>query len=257
MIKAHDVAAVVGDPTNPAPLVVCFHGSGDSCESWVPLAEALSHKYRVLLYNRGETNPKPDSAVHDMLHYLEQHRLAPPYVLIAHSYGGTFAREFLQQRPHQVAGMVLAETGQETALDPKTEQQQYKKKILGDSPLSVIRANILIRKWKQYEEDVAAASSDAEGASLALRKQVLDATDKEDERLKKAQLALSRNHRYIHVPDCGHDVIEDRPEVVAAEVEWVMENLHATARPVGALQKASAFFSSLRLTASIIHMHSS
>lgn len=220
------------------PLVICFHGSGDSCASWLPLAQALSRSFRVLLWDRGEHDRNPGAAVREMLDYLERARLPRPYVLVAHSYGGTFAREFLQQRPGDVAGMVLAETGQETALDDKVERQQYKKQILGDKPLSVIRANTLIRKWAQYEHAASTSGgSEAEKASLAMQKQILEATDKEDERLKRAQLALSRNHRYVHVPDCGHNIVQDRPEVVSEEVQWVMQSLLLSEKPTSLLQR--------------------
>ncbi|KAK6203789.1 hypothetical protein LQW54_008802 [Pestalotiopsis sp. IQ-011] len=220
------------------PLVICFHGSGDSCASWLPLAHSLSRSCRVLLWDRGEHDQKPGGVVREMLDYLARARLPKPYVLVAHSYGGIFAREFLQQRPGDVAGMVLAETGQETALDAKVERQQYKRQILGDKPLSVIRANTLIRKWAQYERAASiSGGSEAEKASLAMQKQILGATDKEDERLKKAQLALSRNHRYVQVPDCGHNIVQDRPEVVAEEVQWVMQNLLLSEKSTSFLQR--------------------
>ncbi|KAM5344000.1 hypothetical protein ACJ41O_012537 [Fusarium nematophilum] len=166
-----------------------------------------------------------------MQSYLKRARLLPPYVLIAHSYGGTFARLFLQLRPKDVAGMVLVETGQETELGAGVEQEQYKRQIMGEKPLVVIRGNTLIGKWKQYEEERAIAESDGAMSRLVASKQLLDAADQEDERLKKAQLELSRNHRYVHIPDCGHNVIQHKPEVVAQEVRWVMENLqHAGER---------------------------
>jgi pimeloyl-ACP methyl ester carboxylesterase len=149
-----------------------------------------------------------------------------------HSYGGTFARLLLQRWSRDVAGMVLAETGQETALDPAMEQQQYRNLILGKKPLSVLRGNTLIGKWKQLEQaEVAAASNDdattaPTTTTLQAQRHFLEAVDKEDERLKRAQLALSSHHRYVHIPDCGHDVIDQRPESVAGEVRWVMDNLH-------------------------------
>ncbi|KAF4947862.1 hypothetical protein FSARC_13868 [Fusarium sarcochroum] len=158
-----------------------------------------------------------------MLQYLDENQLSPPYILVAHSYGGTFARLFLEQRPHQVAGMVLVETGQETAIDPDIEQRQYKTQVLGGKPLAVIRGNTLIAKWKQYQQALAVAG-DAPNPTLIIQKQLLDATDKEDERLKRAQLQLSRNNRYIHIPDCGHGVIQHRPDAVKEAVCWVMEN---------------------------------
>ncbi|KAH6886833.1 Alpha/Beta hydrolase protein [Thelonectria olida] len=215
----------MGDVTNSLPLLICFHGSDDSCASWAPLAELLCTSYRVLLWDRGPHHPNPHLGVQEMLKYLKQARLSPPYVLIAHSYGGTFARLFLQQRSKDVAGMVLVETGQETELVHGLEQEQYKKRVLGDRPLVVVRGNTLIGKWKQYEEALAAAEGNVASPSLLAQKQLLDATDKEDERLKKAQLALSHRHRYVHIPDCGHNVVQQRPEIVAAEVRWVMDHL--------------------------------
>lgn len=238
---------ILGDPARLTPLIICFHGSGDSCASWVPLAKSLRSSHRVLLYDRGETNPKPNVAVREMLEYLEQAQLSPPYVLIAHSYGGIFAREFLQQRPLEVAGMVLVETGQETAMDPKVEKQQYKSQILGNKPLSVIRGNTLIGKWAQFQTATMAAKSDAERGTLAAQKQLLDAMDMEDEILKKVQLQLSRTHHYVHIPDCGHNVIQQRPEVVAAEVQWVMDNLSPPKRTANLHERISDFLRRVRL----------
>ncbi|KAI0129864.1 Alpha/Beta hydrolase protein [Xylariales sp. AK1849] len=237
---------VVGDPASPLPLIICFHGSGDSCASWVPLAKTLGHSCRILLYDRGEHDPKPDVSIRELLKYLGKAQLSAPYVLIAHSYGGAFARYFLQQRPNDVAGMVLAETGQETALDPDVAKQQYRKQILQKKPLSVIRCDIHIGKRLQLEAATRAAQNEAETASLSTMRQMLEVHDKEDERLKKQQLKLSSNSRYVHIPDCGHHVIRDRPDVVAAEVRWVMENLSKDGIDIGLLQKIHIIFRKLR-----------
>uniref|UniRef100_A0A8H7K317 AB hydrolase-1 domain-containing protein n=1 Tax=Bionectria ochroleuca TaxID=29856 RepID=A0A8H7K317_BIOOC len=210
-----------------SPLIICFHGSGDSCASWSELAQLLATSYRVLLYNRGPSNPDSKASTKSLVQYLAEMQLGPPYVLIGHSYGGNFAREFLQQRISDVIGMVLAETGQETALDPVMEAHQYKRTILGTKPLSVIRANSMIGKMKQLEEKIQHAQGD-EKLKSEIRNGtefvMVEAWDKEDERLKKRQLDLSKNSRYLHIPDCGHHVIRDRPDAVAGEVRWVMEN---------------------------------
>jgi pimeloyl-ACP methyl ester carboxylesterase len=240
----HSGATVLGDAPSSFPLIICFHGSGDSCASWMPLAQSLSSSYLILLWDRGDRNAKPGPAVRDMLDHLRRARLPPPYVLVAHSYGGTFAREFLRLRPSDVAGMVLVETGQETALDPRVERAQYRGQVLGARPLSVIRGNTLIAKWAQYEAAVAAAA--VESAALTAQGQFLEATDREDERLKKAQLALSRNHRYVHVPDCGHNVVQDRPDVVEAEVRWIMANLRPDGSGLGLARRISNLFARLR-----------
>lgn len=247
-ITDHDAATLLGNfPDSPSPLLICFHGSGDSCKSWVPLAEELCKSYRVLLWDRQQQNIQHSMAVDEMLGYLDTARLAPPYVLIAHSYGGTFARLFLQKRVKDVAGMVLVETGQETELGDGIEQRQYEKQILGSRPLVVIRGNTLIGKWKEYDKAFAAAGlEDAAKSSLLAQKQLLEATDQEDERLKKAQLALSSRHRYIHLPDCGHNVIQARPEAVVDAVNWVMENLDLAGRDTGTRQTISTWLRALR-----------
>ncbi|KAK8137390.1 hypothetical protein PG984_005330 [Apiospora sp. TS-2023a] len=220
------------DPNTP--LIVCFHGSGESCEpAWSELARLLSSKYRVLLFERGPMNPKPPEATSQLLRFLKTRRLPGPYILIAHSYGGAFARLFMHRAQGDVAGAVLVETGQEGGLDPKMAAAQLRKGgVLGEKPLSVIRGNSFIAKKKALEKAMSEQQTTAststmeqQRAALAMQWQLLQASDEEDERMKKAQLSLSRNSRYLHIPDCGHHVIRDRPEAVASEVDWVMANV--------------------------------
>ncbi|KAF5550388.1 alpha beta hydrolase [Fusarium napiforme] len=215
---------VVGNSGSSYPLIIFFHGSGDSCESWAALAELLSPAYQLLLWDREDPYVRTDIAISELLDFLDSSDTPKQYVLIAHSYGGTFARLFLEARPHQVAGIVLAETGAEPTIDAQLEQRQYDKRILGNKPLVVIRGNTL--KWKQLQYDQAiAAEQNLASPTLLMQKKLLDATDKEDERLKKAQLQLSRNNRYVHIPDVSHDVIIEKPEAVREAVCWVMEHL--------------------------------
>ncbi len=205
---------------NSTPLIICFHGSGEYCSpSWDALSSELSNMYRVLLPDRGAGPITPSDFASKLLDLLVA--TPPPYVLIAHSYGGTFARYFLNRRPEDVAGMVMVETGQETALEPEIEQRQSSRQVLGSKPLSVIRGNSLIAKFNALE------ALDADSEVLRTQRRLLKQWDAEDERLKKSQLALSRNHRYVHIPDCGHHVIRDMPHAVAEEVKWVMQNLRS------------------------------
>ena len=203
------------------PVIICLHGSGESCSpSWDTLASELSKAHCVLLLDRNSALLTPSvfgKMLPDVLRDTN-----PPYVLIAHSYGGAFARCILDARPNDVAGMVLVETGQESVWDSKIEQRQNSRQALGSRPLSVIRGNSLITKFKELE------SLESDGKTLDARRQTLQQWDKEDGRLKKAQLALSKNHRYIHLPDCGHGVVRERPDVVIEQVKWVMQNLDAS-----------------------------
>jgi pimeloyl-ACP methyl ester carboxylesterase len=200
-------------------LIICFHGSGEeSCSpAWDALADELGKSHRVLLFARGGGRPTPEASFRHLVEYLDTFGLAGPYVLIAHSHGGLFARYMLHRAPSSVAGMVLVETGQETALDAKMEERQRRRQVLGRKPLSVIRGNSFIAQWKRLE-----ANEEATRRPDPTQRGLLEAWDAEDERLKRAQLALSSNHRYVEVRDCGHHVIRDRPDVVAMETGWVM-----------------------------------
>lgn len=224
---------VGSDAEHPSPLIVCFHGSGpsaDALEGWEAFAEDLGRTFRLLLLDRGDstgtTQQSPEDSIRGLDSYLTENRLAPPYVLVAHSYGGCIARLFLARHDADVAGLVLAETGQETSLDADLERRQYKRNgVLGKRPVSIIRANSLIWKWREHHEAAGrtAAGDEAAQAVLAKETEFLKRVDLEDERLKKRQLGLSRVSRYVHVSDCGHDVVKHRPEVVAEEVRWVMK----------------------------------
>ncbi|KAI0106779.1 Alpha/Beta hydrolase protein [Daldinia grandis] len=232
-----------GDATKTRPLIICFHGSGESCSpSWDALAHTLTavpHRLRVLLYDRGILNPRPPQATAELREYLKSEGLTGPCVLVAHSYGGAFARTFLELEAEkdngsdgnvEIVGMVLVETGQEGGLDPKVEENQYALRVLGTRPLSVVRGNSLLRQWADLE--VAEASVPAKDGmkkeDLRKRREMLKMYDGADEQMKKKQLdlaAVNARKRYVHVPDCGHHVVRDRPDVVAGEIAWVLDNV--------------------------------
>ena len=215
--------------------MICFRGSGDSCRrSWLPLGTDLAQKYQVLLYERPSGLSVPEATT-DLVLYLDQHDLRGPYVLIAHSHGGAHARCFIHRvGKADIAGVVLVETGQEGVWDAKIQEDQEDHHVLGERPLVVIKGNSLRRKWRQLEEDDLELREraqkgekivEAEKARIMLIRNELNKWDKEDTKLKKQQLKLSKNHRFISIPEVGHHVIRDAPRRVAAEVDWVMANL--------------------------------
>ncbi|KAF2094995.1 alpha/beta-hydrolase [Rhizodiscina lignyota] len=207
------------------PTIIAFHGSGGGSESWADLVRRTSAFARTLAYDRAgqgrstkaEAGSTPLSASDELSAVLKELSVKPPFILVAHSYGGCIAREFLQKRGRDVAGMVLAETGQETLSE--FEEEQYRKQALGKRPLSVIRANSLLTKEREFEQ----ALSEGKVQKPEPMRTMLKQWDVEDERLKKEQLRLSSNTRYVHVPDCGHNIVRERPDVVADEVRWVLE----------------------------------
>ncbi|KAI0877815.1 Alpha/Beta hydrolase protein [Hypoxylon argillaceum] len=249
------------------PLIICFHGSGEArWPSWDNLVTKLIAEThcRVLLYTRAPGNLLAADVAAQMWDYLRgatnqrsenkntqdkggrqgERDLSGPYLLIAHSYGGAFARAFVQHElllprsqrnrgsANRVLGLVLVETGQEGGLDPKIDELQIHRTIMGSRPVYVIRGNTLLRKWQVLEEKERALNSlEAEADEIATRRQLLTTErdmlvqiDTEDERLKRRQLGLSKKSQFVHLPNCGHHVIRDRPDDVVTAVKWVLEN---------------------------------
>ncbi|KAI1484458.1 hypothetical protein F5X96DRAFT_664136 [Biscogniauxia mediterranea] len=130
-----------------------------------------------------------------------------------------------------IAGMVLVETGQEGGLDRHVEEDQLRRRVLGRRPLVVIRGNSLLEKWRDLERAEAERDGDGEDTDARRRieahREMLRLCDEEDERLKRRQLRLSASRdgsraRFVEIPDCGHNVVRDRPDAVADAVEWVV-----------------------------------
>lgn len=242
-------AAIAPDAPCPSsvPTVLCFHGSGHGThqDTWLAVIQGVATFAPILYYDRrgishntditnNNTAPKvnqtPDDAVKDLQHLLRALNIRPPYILLAHSYGGTIARTFLQRWGNQVGGMVLAETGQETPTP--YDELQYRRRILGTKPVSVIHA-VLGDSDSGKVEDGGGCSRDIVFPANANR--TTDGNEErrrmrqmwlvEDERLKKAQLRLSSNARYVRVDGCGHNVVGQRPDVVIEQVKWVLEDI--------------------------------
>ena len=205
------------------PLLIVFPGANATCESWQPVSSLLRDTVRVLLYDRSglgrsEKGPNRETgpmAAEELSLLLKAVELPGPYVVVAHSYGGCVAREFLHLHSRDVVGMVLSETGTETKC--RYAEEQYRRQVLGDCPLSVIRGEsaFIARRG----QDVSMPDEQRRARDL-----MLEAMGKADEQLKRGQLRLSRNSRFRNVLDCGHNVHLTHPDVVAEEVQWVLSN---------------------------------
>lgn len=134
-IGTHSLQASISGPIRHAnaPLLIFFTGAGASCAIYIKLQQQLSSFVRVLFYDRAgydrSTLPPPRSSDNDKIYasdtaqdltkLLTITQLAPPYILVGHSFGGIPARTFLEQHkqnPDVVAGMVLLDCATELML---------------------------------------------------------------------------------------------------------------------------------------------
>jgi pimeloyl-ACP methyl ester carboxylesterase len=98
-----------------APAIVLEAGLGDGKGTWKPVFAELAITSRVFAYDRAgygasrsrESDRSGREVVKELRELLAAAGVAPPYVLVGHSLGGTYAVQFAQAYPEQTAGVVL------------------------------------------------------------------------------------------------------------------------------------------------------
>jgi pimeloyl-ACP methyl ester carboxylesterase len=101
-----------------SPTVVLEAGYGDGHSAWDQVQSAIARTTRVCSYDRSglglsELAPKRASLrakVDDLDALLAAARIAAPYVLVGHSYGGMIVHEFAAEHRSDVAGVVLIDS---------------------------------------------------------------------------------------------------------------------------------------------------
>lgn len=99
------------------PTIVLESGSGGTSRTWRTLQPTLSSLSRTVSYDRaglGQSEPsnKPRSArviAEDLHRALRAAKLPPPYIFVAHSADGIYARVFAAMYASEVAGLVLVD----------------------------------------------------------------------------------------------------------------------------------------------------
>ena len=97
--------------------VVFESGWGNDWSAWDQVASEVSGHARVFAYSRpGYGRSDPTTEPRDGAHIVEDLRAllvargyAPPYVLVGHSFGGTYLELFARAHPEEVAALVLVE----------------------------------------------------------------------------------------------------------------------------------------------------
>jgi len=132
-----------------SPTVIFEAGFGAGLTSWATVQSSAARFARTVSYDRAglgqsEAGPKPRAAkqIAAELHSaLQKAGIAPPYVLVGHSFGGIYARVFADMYPREVAGMVLIDPSQES-FDDWTKTHQEAQRAALDEEIAKIRAQV-------------------------------------------------------------------------------------------------------------------
>lgn len=99
------------------PIVILEAGSGQSLESWDAVFEQIAEFSPVLSYERAglgeslESGKKPtiEARAEELEVLLEEMNIQPPYILAGNNWGNLIIREFAEDHPTEVEGMVYVD----------------------------------------------------------------------------------------------------------------------------------------------------
>ena len=115
------------------PAVIFDAGIAASSLSWSRVQPEVARFTSTCSYDRAglawsdaSTTPRSMSALVTELHTLIRHaNVAPPYVLVGHSFGGLLIRAFARKFPNEVAGLVFVDPlHPEEWCDPSSQQRR-------------------------------------------------------------------------------------------------------------------------------------
>ena len=248
------------------PVVVMDAGIGECSLGWSLVQPQIARFARVCSYDRaglGWSDAAPTARtsqqiVNDLHALLERAGIAPPYVLVGHSFGGLNVRLYASQFPEEVVGLVLVDAANEnysiSHLNPLYIRlglltaflgipRLFAGLVLSANPIfavdsrypSAYRAiatstkylNTVRREWSAVDESWRQARNSKK--SLGDRPLVALLPTSEHELFpvaKQLQMDLASRStagRLIMVEQSSHHIQHDRPETVIDAVREVVE----------------------------------
>jgi pimeloyl-ACP methyl ester carboxylesterase len=227
-----------GNLINGSPTVVMDAGGYDSSETWNKVQPEMAKFARVCIYDRAglgksERQPNPSypsqQVVKDLHTLLVNAHIAPPLVLVGHSFGGMNVRLYASQFPQGVVGMVLVDSVHEDEMDrwvammpPEIKRQLTDADKAQLARLTISEGQVRGAHWHTdiplvvlthgvvSPGDYGIPSMAAKGEELRLE-------------MQEALARLSSRSKHIIAEKSGHYIQRDQPQLVIDSVRQVVE----------------------------------
>ena len=120
----------VGDRVGPS--VIFESGIGSTSQNWAKIQQSVSEFAHTVSYDRlglGWSTPAvseriPSKVVEELRAMLQAAGIAPPYLLVGHSFGGLVVRYFAAEYPDEVVGALLVDAMRTDEWPPVDESQR-------------------------------------------------------------------------------------------------------------------------------------
>ena len=224
---------------NGSPTVVFESGLGHGKRTWAPVFNAIAAMTRAVAYDRagyGQSEPSRQSRdglqiVLELRAMLLTEKIAPPYVLVGHSLGGTYMKLFAKTFPDEVAGVVLVDA-RHAEFSQRCRQLGIPR-LLYDPPAALLALLSPVARAELQAAPLTLKQARRAGPFPPVPLIVLtqsNATSRWPKGVKKVWDASQKNlaqmsklGRIKVCDDSGHHVHKDRPDVVVSAVHNVVQ----------------------------------
>lgn len=236
---------------SPGPSIVVVPGGLQDWRPWAEVIGRLGSHYSVLSFSGpgvGESEVRPEGlgpsrSVRLMRELLEATGLAPPYILVGHSNGGLLIRGFAAAYPELVRGRLY--------VDPSVEEMMVR--------FDEVEAGYAERQWEEFFAPMEGTEQLAqferakafwdlgvgersllEGlvepdlptvvlSSARVRNPARDLVETEAGRrvwieLHRTLLPTLGWSMHVILPDVGHNLFEERPDLIVDAVRWIIDS---------------------------------
>ena len=230
----HTLTMLIGGEATPA--VIFEAGFGAGLESWATVQNSTAKFARTVSYDRAgigqsESGPKPRAAkqiAQDLHVALQKAGIAPPYVLVGHSFGGIYVRVFADLYPKEVAGIVLIDPSQET-FDAWTKTHQEAQRENRDAEIARAPAGV-----RDESAEVSTSYAQARAAKVPAGIPVILLTAMKDDTMPATvRKVWSQMHedwiskvpgaKHVVVENSGHFIQAEQPQVVIDAIRQVVD----------------------------------
>lgn len=246
-----------------SPTVIVDVGLGDDSTDWLPIQQAVSNTSRICVFDRpgygwSDFGPAPRTSnriAGELEILLEQAEIAPPYILVGHSFGGYNIRVFAANNPQMVAGMVLVDASHEDQYNqfkinlPNNFNRRGTIMILPKSTDSLAHANKPPVLRERAFHAARAEISALDESSMQLQKNSVlpivplvvisrgkpewygDVSQQQREKMwidlqqDLTRLSPISTHMFAH--QSGHAIPHEQPEIIIEAIEHVVSQVHA------------------------------
>jgi pimeloyl-ACP methyl ester carboxylesterase len=227
---------------NAGPTVILATGRGlGTADSWALVRQKMSPSIRTCSYDamgagRSDHVQEPpqsrpiDQVILEMHDLFQTARLKQPYVLVGASAGGILVRRYQQKYPHEVGGLVFADSSHEemewrdAAISPQMDPNWNNPVFLRDNGFLPDHQKLT---WHADIPLIDLERSDKVPLSAfpGLTQQQVDAINNEWHNFQVDLAKRSKHGEYRFVAGSGHMMHRQKPDAIADAIQDVVAEL--------------------------------